>query len=171
MFKPRTMWRLLQGVSALVLASLGGWGLAHGLAGDAPLIPPVSERPPMDASLAERLAVREISVDQRRRAQQLIKAFTLGQMTRHYWGGFAESLIDLGLDAPETLTTQMRQGGDATTLLIQPRLGDESYLSGVAWRGGRLATWACVGAGKPADVGQRAACPEGWQPLQPLEPE
>ena len=46
----------------------------------------------MAAPLAERLAVREISVDQRRQAQQLIKAFTLGQMTRHYWGGFAQSL-------------------------------------------------------------------------------
>ena len=171
MLQPRTMGRLLQGVSALVLASLGGWGLAHGRAGDAPSIPPVSERPPMGAPLAERLAVREISVDQRRQAQQLIKAFTLGQMTRHYWGGFAESLIDLGLDAPETLTTQLRQAGDATTLLIQPRLGDESYLAGVARRGGRLATWACVGTGTPADEFQRAVCPKGWQPLQPSEPE
>ena len=169
MFQPRTMGRLFQGVSALVLASLGGWGLSNGRAGGAPSIPPVSERLPMGAPLAERLAVREISVDQRRQAQQLIKAFTLGQMTRHYWGGFAESLIDLGVDAPETLTTQLRQGGDATTLVILPHLGDESYLAGVARRGGRLATWACVGTGPPAVEFQKAACPEGWQPLQQSE--
>ena len=169
MFKPRTMSRLLPGVSALLLAGLGGWGLAHGRAGDVPSMPPVAGRPPMAAPLAERLAVREISVDQRRQAQQLIKAFTLGQMTRHYWGGFAQSLIDLGLDAPETLTTQLRHAGDATTLLIQPRLGDEAYLAGVVRRGGRLATWACVGTGEPAEASLMAACPEGWQPLQPSE--
>ena len=78
---------LVAGGSALVLASMVSWGMAHGRACNAPSTPPVSERPPMDAPLAERLAVREeISVDQQRQAQQLIKAFTLGQMTRQYWG-------------------------------------------------------------------------------------
>ena len=94
-------------------------------------------------------------------------AFTLGQMTRHYWGGFATSLVDLGLGAPDSLKASVENREASTHLLIHPQMGNEVYVAGVARGEGRLATWACVGVGDVAPANLGTECPEGWQSLRP----
>ena len=169
MVRSQMLSALLKGLPAVVLTVVGSWGLAHGRTGSDSVVPSFANRPPMGSPLAERLAVREISVDQRREAQRLMHAFTLAQMTRHYWGGFATSLVDLGLAAPDEVETKLENIGAATTLSIHPRLGDELYVAGVARQGGRLATWACVDIGEWAVTANGSGCPEGWQALEHAE--
>ena len=167
MFSPRTLSVLSRAVPTVSLAALGCSGLILG-SGVGTAVPSPVTTSPASGGIAERLAVREISVDQHREARQLLHDFTLGQMTRHYWGGFAASLVDLGLEAPDALDAELEHNGTSTTLLLQPRLGDEMYVAGVARRGGRLTAWACVGAGVTTAVKSDSTCPEGWQPLETL---
>ena len=167
MFSPRTLSVLSRAVPTVSLAVLGCSGLILG-SGISTAVPSLVTTSPASGGIAERLAVREISVDQHREARQLLHDFTLGQMTRHYWGGFAASLVDLGLEVPDALDAELEHNGTSTTLSLQPRLGDEMYVAGVARRGGRLTAWACVGAGVTTAVKSDSTCPEGWQPLETL---
>lgn len=168
MFSPRTLSVLSHAVPTVSLAALGCSGLILG-SGVGTAVPSPVTTSPASGGIAERLAVREISVDQHREARQLLHDFTLGQMTRHYWGGFAASLVDLGLEAPDALDAELEHNGTSTTLSLQPRLGDEMYIAGVARRGGRLTAWACVGAGVTTAVKSDSTCPDGWQPLKTLK--
>ena len=168
MFSPRTLSVLSRAVPTVSLAALGCSGLVLG-SGVGTAVPSLATTSPASGGIAERLAVREISVDQHREARQLLHDFTLGQMTRHYWGGFAASLVDLGLEAPDALDAELEHNGTSTTLSLQPRLGDEMYIAGVARRGGRLTAWACVGAGVTTAVKSDSTCPDGWQPLKTLK--
>lgn len=168
MFSPRTLSVLSHAVPTVSLAALGCSGLILG-SGVGTAVPSPVTTSPASGGIAERLAVREISVDQHREARQLLHDFTLGQMTRHYWGGFAASLVDLGLEAPDALDAELEHNGTSTTLSLQPRLGDEMYIAGVARRGGRLTAWACVGAGVTTAVKSDSICPDGWQPLKTLK--
>ena len=167
MFSPRTLSFLSRAFPTVSLAALGCSGLILG-SGVGTAVPSLVTTSPASGGIAERLAVREISVDQHREARQLLHDFTLGQMTRHYWGGFAASLVDLGLEAPDALDAELEHNGTSTTLSLQPRLGDEMYVAGVARRGGRLTAWACVGAGVTTAVKSDSTCPDGWQPLKML---
>ena len=167
MFSPRTLSVLSHAVPTVSLAALGCSGLILG-SGVGTAVPSPVTTSPASGGIAERLAVREISVDQHREARQLLHDFTLGQMTRHYWGGFAASLVDLGLEVPNALDAELVHNGTSTTLSLQPRLGDEMYVAGVARRGGRLTAWACVGAGVTTAVKSDSSCPDGWQPLKTL---
>jgi len=164
-FSPRTLSVLSHAVPTVSLAALGCSGLVLG-SGVGTAVPSLATTSPASGGIAERLAVREISVDQHREARQLLHDFTLGQMTRHYWGGFAASLVDLGLEAPDALDAELEHNGTSTTLSLQPRLGDEMYVAGVARRGGRLTAWACIGVGQPSALPGISKCPEGWQPMQ-----
>jgi len=166
-FSPRTLSVLSHAVPTVSLVVLGCSGLILG-SGVGTAVPSPVTTSPASGGIAERLAVREISVDQHREARQLLHDFTLGQMTRHYWGGFAASLVDLGLEAPDALDAELEHNGTSTTLSLQPRLGDEMYVAGVARRGGRLTAWACVGAGVTTAVMKDSTCPDGWQPLKTL---
>lgn len=157
--------QVLGGLSALALISLGCFGLRlGGLEGKA-MAQPISSVSATDADVAARLAAREIGLGQRRHVQQLLKEFTLGQMTRHYWGGFAGSLMDLGLESPDVFETRLQRDGEQTSLLIRPRHGDVTYWGGVARHGSRLTTWACQIKRREnfPDAGQR--CPEDWTGL------
>ena len=158
---------LLKNLPAFVLGTAGIMGLVHGQTSASSELPSVSNRPSVGSRLSERLAVREISVDQRREAQRLMHAFTLGQMTRHYWGGFATSLVDLGLGAPDSLKASVENREASTHLLIHPQMGNEVYVAGVTRGEGRLATWACVGVRDVAPANLGTECPEGWQSLRP----
>ena len=166
MVRSPTLSVLLKCLPAFVLGTVGVMGLVHGKTSASSELPSVSNRPPVGSRLSERLAVREISVDQRREAQRLMHAFTLGQMTRHYWGGFATSLVDLGLGTPDSLEASVENSDSSTHLLIRPQMGNEVYVAGVARGEGRLATWACVGVGDVAPANLATECPEGWQSLR-----
>lgn len=117
---------------------------------------------PSALALSNLLAEREITLEQRREAQQLVKDFTLGQMTRHYWGSFASSLKDLGLSAGEHVVTQIKSNDQITTLLVIPPRGAEAFLAVVERREGRLIAWSCRGAKGAMPQQPGATCPSGW---------
>ena len=121
-----------------------------------------STNPPSALALSKLLAEREITLEQRREAQQLVKDFTLGQMTRHYWGAFASSLNDLGLSAGEHVVTRMKSNDQTTTLWVIPPRGSEAFLAVVERREGRLIAWSCRGAKKAMPQEPGARCPSGW---------
>tara|TARA_A100001388_G_scaffold268710_1_gene244144 strand:+ start:18 stop:584 length:567 start_codon:yes stop_codon:yes gene_type:complete len=85
---------LAMGLSALV-APRHGFSLDHA-------VPQSSQ-----ANLSRLLMQCEITLHQRSEAETLLKAFTLVQMTRHYWGEFAGSLQDLGLSAGPQLLARV----------------------------------------------------------------
>ena len=79
-------------------------------------------------ALEARLSEREFSLDQQRQAKVLLKDFTRGQMTRHYWGSFAGSLVELGLSPMDEAKTTVRSDAISTRLWIEPRRGETAYL-------------------------------------------
>jgi len=149
----------------VLLAGLGASGLLHGqgrTAGDVARLAGDSEWTRLDA--------REATLHQRRQAEELLGGFTRAQLTRHYWGQFASSLIDLGLVADPSLQASVESQPLLTRLWLTPRRGDEAYLSQVSVVGGQLRRLHC--RGPIADVGatMKAAtesdrCPPGWSAL------
>lgn len=113
-------------------------------------------------ALSNLLAEREITLEQRREAQQLVKDFTLGQMTRHYWGEFSPSLKDLGLSAREHVVTRMTSDDQTTTLWVIPPRGTEAFLAVVERRAGRLIAWSCRGGKEVMPQEPGKTCPSGW---------
>ena len=124
---------------------------------------------PSALALSNLLAEREITLEHRREAQQLVNDFTLGQMTRHYWGAFASSLKDLGLSAGEHVVTQMKSNDQATTLWVIPPRGSEAFLAVVERREGRLIAWSCRGAKGSIPQEPGATCPSGWVQIDRTE--
>ena len=144
------------------LAVIGVIGLTSSHHGHAVLaaVGPTDQRSAL--ALSNLLAEREITMEQRREAQQLVQDFTVGQMTRHYWGAFAPSLQDLGLSAGEHVVTQMTSDDKTTSLWLTPPRGAEAFLAVVELRAGRLIAWSCRGAKRAMPEEPGETCPSGW---------
>ena len=159
-------WRLFPTfVSAALLAGLGASGLLQGQGRTSSEIGWFAG----DAEWA-RLEEREATLHQRRNAEELLGAFTRGQLTRYYWGHFASSLTDLGLVADPSLKARVDSQSLMTRLWLTPKRGDEAYLSQVLVVGGKLLRLHC--RGPIADVGATSGseadgkqCPRGWTAL------
>ena len=151
---------LLVASSLAVIGVIGLTSSHHGRAVSAAAADPTDQ--PSALALSNLLAEREITLEQRREAQQLVKDFTLGQMTRHYWGSFAGSLVELGLSPMDEAKTTVRSDAISTRLWIEPRRGDTAYLALVERLENRLSTRYCKGTRdqvlKPFD----SDCPASW---------
>ena len=113
-------------------------------------------------ALESKLSEREFSLDQQRQAEVLLQDFTRGQMTRHYWGEFAGSLVELGLSPMEQAKTTVRSDDRSTRLWIEPRRGDTAYLAVVERGENRLSTRYCKGNREQVLNPFTADCPESW---------
>ena len=143
---------LAMGLSALV-APRHGFSLDHA-------VPHLSQ-----ANLSRRLMQREVTLHQRSEAETLLKEFTLGQMTRHYWGEFAGSLPDLGLSSGSQFQATVNRDAVRTRLWLEPHHGTEAYLAEVERWGGRLRMRHCRGHRDGAGRGREDRCPEGWRQI------
>ena len=141
---------LAMGLSALV-APRHGFSLDHA-------VPQSSQ-----ANLSRLLMQCEITLHQRSEAETLLKAFTLVQMTRHYWGEFAGSLQDLGLSAGPQLLATVDRDAVQTRLWLEPHHGMEAYMAEVARSGGRLRIHYCRGYREGIGQAEAGHCPDGWQ--------
>ena len=112
--------------------------------------------------LESKLSEREFSLDQQRQAEVLLQDFTRGQMTRHYWGAFAGSLVELGLTPMEQAKTTVRSDDRSTRLWIEPRRGDTAYLALVERRENRLSTRYCKGNREQVLKPFSSDCPASW---------
>ena len=112
--------------------------------------------------LESKLSEREFSLDQQRQAEVLLQDFTRGQMTRHYWGAFAGSLVELGLTPMEKAKTTVRSDDSSTRLWIEPRRGDTAYLALVKRRENRLSTRYCKGNREQVLQPFTSDCPASW---------
>ncbi|MDG1060000.1 MAG: thymidylate synthase, partial [Synechococcus sp. cluster3_bin.96] len=100
---------------------------------------------PMDARLVEQLDDQEATLNQRRKAEPLLRAFVRGQLASFYWGQFASSLIDLGLSSDETLHVRVETHASSTRLWLTPKRGSESYVAIVHFNGSKLVRVQCRG--------------------------
>jgi len=169
------MAAMLHKLASLLVASplavIGVIGLTsshHGRAVSAAAAADPTDQPSALA-LSNLLAEREITLEHRREAQQLVNDFTLGQMTRHYWGAFASSLKDLGLSAGEHVVTHTESNDQITTLWVIPPRGAEAFLAVVERREGRLIAWSCRGAKGAIPQEPGATCPSGWVQIDRTE--
>ena len=120
----------------------------------------------MDAPLVEQLDDQEATLNQRRQAETLLRAFVRGQLASFYWGQFASSLIDLGLSSNETMDVTVETKSSSTRLWLTPKRGSESYVAIVHFNGTKLVSLQCRGL-TPASSEQTAAvCPEGWRAFE-----
>jgi len=120
----------------------------------------------MDARLFEQLDDQEATLNQRRQAETLLRAFVRGQLASFYWGQFASSLIDLGLSSDETMDVRVETKARGTRLWLTPKRGSESYVAIVHFNGSKLVRVQCRGL-TPASSEQIAAvCPEGWRAFE-----
>ena len=121
---------------------------------------------PMDARLVEQLDDQEATLNQRRQAETLLRAFVRGQLASFYWGQFASSLIDLGLSSDETMDVRVETQASSTRLWLTPKRGSESYVAIVHFNGSKLVRVQCRGL-TPASTEQMAVvCPEGWRAFE-----
>ena len=121
---------------------------------------------PMDARLVEQLDDQEATLNQRRQAETLLRAFVRGQLASFYWGQFASSLIDLGLSSDETMDVRVETKSSSTRLWLTPKRGSESYVAIVHFNGSKPVRLQCRGL-NPASSEQKAAvCPEGWRAFE-----
>ena len=121
---------------------------------------------PMDARLVEQLDDQEATLNQRRQAETLLRAFVRGQLASFYWGQFASSLIDLGLSSDESMDVRVETQASSTRLWLTPKRGRESYVAIVHFNGSKLVRVQCRGL-TPASTEQMAAvCPEGWRAFE-----
>ena len=122
----------------------------------------------VDAALQE----REITLHQRREAEALLGQFIRGQMTRHYWGHFASSLIDLGLDSGSHLRARVISSPTGTELWLTPRRGGEAYAAAVRQKGPRVVRWQCRGPLPKKDLRLSLVrgCPAGWVEIEMPQP-
>ena len=121
---------------------------------------------PMDARLVEQLDDQEATLNQRRQAETLLRAFVRGQLASFYWGQFASSLVDLGLSSDKNVDVRVETKGSSTRLWVSPQRGRENYVAIVHFNGSKLVRRQCRGI-KPVSADQKAAvCPEGWQAFE-----
>ena len=161
--------RLSGGVAAICLLVIGWAGLvrprrAIGLDGASPLTL-ASDAKPIVIHLSE----REMTMDQRREAESLLMDFTRAQMTRHYWGEFADSLLELGLSSSDDVTTRVQSDAQSTRLWIVPRIGQEAYIASVERRNNQLFTQLCKGDRESVGQPFEGNCPPLWSPLDFME--
>jgi len=109
------------------------------------------------------LEERESTLHRRRDSEVLLAQFVSGQMTRHYWGHFAGSLHELGLDAGEDLRARVEGGEGQSRLWLTPRRGHEGFLAEVRLKGDRLERLQCRGPLPIAEASESAVCPTGWK--------
>ena len=120
----------------------------------------------MDVRLVRQLDDQEATLNQRRQAETLLRAFVRGQLASFYWGQFASSLIDLGLSSDETMDVRVETQASSTRLWLTPKRGSESYVAIVHFNGSKLVRVQCRGL-TPASTEQMAAvCPEGWRAFE-----
>ena len=110
---------------------------------------------PMDARLIEQLDDQEATLNQRRQAETLLRAFVRGQLASFYWGQFASSLIDLGLSSDETMDVRVETKSSSTRLWLTPKRGSESYVAIVHFNGSKPVRLQCRGL-TPASSEQTA---------------
>ncbi|MED5468654.1 MAG: thymidylate synthase, partial [Cyanobacteriota bacterium] len=79
--------------------------------------------------VTSRLAEREATLNLRSEAEALLLSFTRAQMTRFYWGEFASSLDELGLNVGEPLVAHVQRSKNIAMLWLAPRHGEEAYLA------------------------------------------
>lgn len=123
---------------------------------------------PMDARLVDQLDDQEATLNQRRQAETLLRAFVRGQLASFYWGQFASSLIDLGLSSAESMDVRVETQASSTRLWLTPKRGSESYVAIVHFNGSKLVRVQCRGL-TPASTEQKqmaAVCPEGWRAFE-----
>jgi len=109
------------------------------------------------------LEERESTLHRRRDSEVLLAQFVSGQMTRHYWGHFAGSLADLGLDAGQDLQARVERGPGFSRLWLTPRRGSEGFMAEVRLKGDRLERLQCRGSLPRPSTLAASGCPAGWQ--------
>ncbi len=120
----------------------------------------------MDARLIQQLDDQEASLNQRRQAETLLRAFVRGQLASFYWGQFASSLVDLGLSSDDNVDARVETEDSSTHLWLTPQRGSESYVAIVHFNGSKLVRRQCRGL-MPISADQKAAiCPEGWKAFE-----
>ena len=82
----------------------------------------------MDARLVRQLDDQEATLNQRRQAETLLRAFVRGQLASFYWGQFASSLVDLGLSSDKNVNVRVETKGSSTRLWVSPQRGSETML-------------------------------------------
>lgn len=105
---------------------------------------------------------RETTLLRRRDAEALMNTFVNGQMTRHYWGHFAGSLDDLGLDAGTELQAVVERKPEFSRLWLTPRRGAEGWMAEVRYRNDRLERLQCLGSLPRPRGFSPSGCPQGW---------
>ena len=121
---------------------------------------------PMDARLIEQLDDQEATLNQRRQAETLLRAFVRGQLASFYWGQFASSLIDLGLTSDETMDVRVETKSSSTRLWLTPKRGSESYVAIVHFNGSKLVRLQRRGLNPASSEKTAAVCPEGWRAFE-----
>ena len=120
----------------------------------------------MDVRLVRQLDDQEATLNQRRQAETLLRAFVRGQLASFYWGQFASSLVDLGLSSDKNVDVRVQTKGSSTRLWVSPQRGSENYVAIVHFNGSKLVRRQCRGL-TPVSADQKAAvCPEGWKPFE-----
>ena len=116
------------------------------------------------------LRLQELTLNQRRDAVLLLHDFTRAQMTRHYWGSFADSLLDLGLASPDEAMATVQSGNGGSKLWIVPRRGREAYLAVVERHDARLLAYHCKGDRNEVMKSFNGDCPDAWTRYTTPEP-
>lgn len=116
------------------------------------------------------LEERESTLHRRRDSEVLLAQFVSGQMTRHYWGHFAGSLADLGLEAGQDLQARVESGPGFSRLWLTPRRGGEVFMAEVRLRGDRLERMQCRGSLPRPTTMAASGCPAGWQAFGATQP-
>ena len=120
----------------------------------------------MDARLVRKLDDQEATLNQRRQAETLLRAFVRGQLASFYWGQFASSLVDLGLSSDKNVDVRVETKGSSTRLWVSPQRGSENYVAIVHFNGSKLVRRQCRGTTSVSADQKAAVCPEGWKAFE-----
>ena len=148
-------------VAALLLGGLGLIAISQ-----SPMMTPRKAGLPTDARLVQQLDDQEATLNQRRQAETLLRAFVRGQLASFYWGQFASSLVDLGLSSDENLDVRVETTASRTRLWLTPKRGSESYVAIVHFNGSKLLRVQCRGLKPVSTELKTAVCPEGWRSFE-----
>ena len=148
-------------VAALLLGGLGLIAISQ-----SPMLTPRKAGLPTDARLVQQLDDQEATLNQRRQAETLLRAFVRGQLASFYWGQFASSLVDLGLSSDKNVNVRVETKGSSTRLWVSPQRGSENYVAIVHFNASKLVRRQCRVI-TPVSADQKAAvCPEGWKAFE-----
>jgi hypothetical protein len=139
--------RLLQSLlAAACLAFLGVAGVSRPSTSATARLGSSATRETGSLVLSLILEDRETTLLRRRDAETLMNKFVNGQMTRHYWGHFAGSLDELGLDAGTELQAVVEREQGFSRLWLTPRRGAEGWMAEVRLKNDRLERMQCLGS-------------------------